>query len=331
MATVKCNACQTNPSITFCNETGVALCGDCAIPCDRCHVALARTKVQVTSTGRKLCPKCMAERNAKRQAKRQRIKEKSRERKRSEYDEVAPTGIEAPVANRTVTPGAMGLSTPAQGSSAPAASPISFEALNDSQGPQTAPPAAEAAKDDFGSESGADFGAPAPPEKDTGPKRNFGLEGVPTDQSSRLELPPVDENRPVMIRSGYRGPTKTAYFFAFLFFGFAGLVFYSTTPILRDIMFPFDTTEYKYNSNQMTPIMDTNRLRDTSNISQFEILAQAPTFFVTWLIIVVYIGGSALIIISTVRSAISSFRARRHQRKVEKKHKGDPFSSLSGH
>ena len=111
----------------------------------------------------------------------------------------------------------------------------------------------------------------------------------------------------------------------------AGLVFYSTTPILRDIMFPFDTPEYKFQANQETPIMDTNRLRNTSNISQFELFAQAPTFFITWVILVVYVGGSALIIISTVRSALSSYLAKRHQRKVEKKHKGDPFSSLSGH
>ena len=323
MATVKCSACQTNASITFCSETGVALCGDCAIPCDRCNVPLVRTKIQVTSKGRKLCPRCMAERNAKRQARRERIKEKSQAGKRTEEGEAAPKGIEAPVANQPVTPGPMGFHALAQGSSAPAPSPINFEALNASRGPQATSPAAEASKDDFG--------APAAPDKDAGPQRNFGLEGVPTDRSSRLELPSVDEHRPVMTHSGYRAPTKTAYFFAFLFFGISGLVFYSTTPILKDIMFPFSTPGYEFSPNQLTPIMDTNRLRNMSNVSQFEILSQAPVFFITWLILIVYVGGSALIIISTVLSAVSSFRAKRHHRKAEKKHQGDPFSSLSGH
>lgn len=331
MATIKCSACQTNASITFCSDTGVALCGDCAIPCDRCHVPLARTRVQVTSKGRKLCPRCMAERNAKRQARRERIKEKSRERKRTEPGRAAPKGIEAPVADQPVTPGPLGFSASTQGNPAPVPSPISFEALDASHGPQATTPAAKTAKDDFGSDFGADFGAPAAPDEDAGPQRSFGLEGVPTDASSRLELPPIDENRPVMTLSGYRAPTKTAYFFAFFFFGIAGLVFYSSTPILKDVLFPFDTPTYKFNANQQTPIMDTNRLRNTGNVSQFEILAQAPTFFIAWLILIVYVGGSALILFSTGRSAISSFRAKRRARKVEKKHKGDPFSSLSGH
>ena len=99
MATIKCSACQKNASVTFCSETGVALCGDCAIPCDRCHIPLARTRVQVTSKGRKLCPKCMAERNAKRQARREQIKGKSRARKRAEQDRAATEAqIEACVA-----------------------------------------------------------------------------------------------------------------------------------------------------------------------------------------------------------------------------------------
>ncbi len=273
----------------------------------------------------------MAERNAKRQARRERINEKSQARKRSEKEEAAPQGIEAPVANQPLTPGPMGFNALTKGSSTPAPSPMGFEALNASRGPQAMSPAVEAAKDDFGSDFGADFGAPAAPDEDAGPQRDFGLEGVPTDVSSRLELPPVDEKRPVMTYSGYQAPSKTAYFFAFLFFGVAGLVFYSTTPILKDIMFPFTTPEYKFSSGQLAPIMDTNRLRNTSNVNQFEILSQAPVFFVTWLILIVYVGGSALIIISTVRSAVSSYRAKRHHRKVEKKHKGDPFSSLSGH
>ncbi len=323
MAAIKCSACEANPSITFCNETGVPLCGDCAIACDRCSVSIVRTKAQVTSKGRKLCPKCMAERNAKRQARREQMKEK---RRRADEMEDGPGGIEAPVASRPVAAAPISPYVPSKRPSAPAASPLSFEALNDSTGVQ-APPA-KAESDDLGSDAGADDETP---KKDGRGKRNFGLEGVPTDTSSRLELPPIDENRPLLVQSGHQAPSKTAYFFAFFFFGIAGLVFYSTTPILKDVLFPFDTPAYEFKSGMDTPIMDTNRLRNTSNINQFEILSQAPTFFVGWLIVVVYLGGTTLIIVSTVRSAISSYRTKRNLKKSQKKNPNDPFSSLSGH
>ena len=325
MATIKCSACETNESITFCSETGAALCGDCAIACDRCNIPLARTKAQITSKGRKLCPKCMAERNAKRKLRREKAKTLSRERKRSDRGGVKPVQTEARAPSPSFTPASM--SFDALSTDAPAAPATSFGTLKDA--PTSPPPGPT--KDGSGPELGSDFGAPPAAAATEASKRNFGLEGVPTEASSRLELAPVDEKRPVMVHSGYRAPTKTAYFFAFLFFGFAGLVFYSSTPILKDVLFPFDTPTYKFNANLQTPIMDTNRLRDTSNISQFEILAQAPTFFIAWLILIVYVGGSALILITTVRSAISSFRAKRRLRKAEKKHEGDPFSSLSGH
>ena len=343
MSTIKCRACEVNESITFCSETGMALCGDCAVPCDVCYIPIGLKQAQVTSTGRKLCAKCMAERNAKRQLKREKMRTASRARRRAERGEAIPDDPEPPVghmvaraAGQPLSPGAMSLD--ALTSDAPAAPDTkrvvparSFEAPKKSQGRTAAPVAAEAAKDDFIPDFGADFGAQPDAGKAGAPKRNFGLEGVPTERSSRLELPPVDETRPVRVGSGYRAPTKTAYFFAFAFFGIAGLVFYSTTPILGDIMFPFDTPEYKYNANQRLVIMDTNRLRGASNVSQFEIISQAPIFFITWVILIVYLGGSGLIIVSTARSAISSFLSKRQLRKAQKKHQGDPFSSLSGH
>ena len=267
----------------------------------------------------------MAERNAKRQLRREQMKSLSREGKRSHRGKAKPVQTEARAPGPSFTPGSM--SFDALSADAPPTPATSFGTLKDA--PASPPPGP--AKDGTGPDFGTDFGAPPAAAETEASKRNFGLEGVPTDASSRLELAPVDEKRPVKIGSGYQDPTKTAYFFAFLFFGIAGLVFYSTTPILKDVLFPFDTPSYKFNPNQQTPIMDTNRLRDTSNVSQFEIFSQAPTFFIAWLILIVYVGGSALILISTVRSAISSFRAKRRHRKAEKKHQGDPFSSLSGH
>ncbi len=290
----------------------MALCGDCAVPCDVCYIPIGRKQAQITSTGRSLCPKCMAERNAKRRLRREKMKTASRVRKRAERGEAIPGDPEPPVR--------------------PVVRARSLETPKESQGRTAAPAAGEAAKDGIGPDSGADFGAGPDAAKDDARKRDFGLEGVPMARSSRLELPPLDETRPIMVMSGHRAPTKTAYFFAFAFFGIAGLVFYSTTPILRDIMFPFDThtPEYKFSPNQLPVIMDTNRLRNTSNVSQLQIFSQVPAFFLTWAILIAYVGGSVLIIVSTARSAISSFRSKRQLRKAQKKHQGDPFSSLPG-
>lgn len=348
MSTVKCSACEEKASITFCSETGMALCGDCAVPCDGCSIPIGRKQAQITSTGRSLCPRCMAERNAKRKLKREKMKAASRARKRAERGETVPDGPEpqathmgAPASGSPLSPApmsfdALSAGAPASPSAKPvgSASPVvrgrSFEAPEEQHGSSAAPATAETAEDDAGSDVGAGFGVRPGAAKDAAAKRDFGLEGVPTDRSARLELPPIDEKRPVMVMSGHQAPTRTAYYFAFAFFGIAGLVFYSTTPILQDIMFPFDTPGYKFDSNQLPLIKDTNQLRNTSNISQLDLLSQVPAFFITWAILIVYLGGSVLIIVSTARSAISSIRSNRELRKAQKKKQGDPFSSLSG-
>ena len=338
MAIMKCSACEANESITFCSETGLPLCAVCAIPCDVCEIPITLKRAQITTTGRRLCAKCMAGRNARRRAKREKMRQKGMPEKKVAVAPPPPQPTTAPKAAGGVA-GALG--------------PTSFEALYSgsdldaepapppaivgSVKPQQPPGDGSTSFEDLYSRSDLDA-APAGPafgeaepgtDEDGQTKRSHGLEGVPTDASGRLELPPIDENRPVLTSSGYQAPSKTAYALAFIFFGVAGAIFFSTTPILKDIMFPFDTPEFRFNAGQDTPITDTNALRDTSNISQLNLFSQTPIFFATWLILIVYVGGSIWLMTSVLLSVISSYRAKRRLRKIEKKYGGhDPFSSL---
>ena len=111
MSTIKCSACHAKASITFCSESGMALCGDCAVPCDVCYIPIGRKQAQITSTGRSLCPKCMAERNAKRKLKREKMKAASRASKRAERGEAIPGDpepqvryVDAPAASQYFSP-----------------------------------------------------------------------------------------------------------------------------------------------------------------------------------------------------------------------------------
>lgn len=348
MGMIKCSICEAKDSITYCSETSVPLCADCALPCDVCNIPISAQRAQVTSTGRKLCYKCMTDRNARRKAKREKLKTESREKRRAKrvaedpFQQSAPANIppgpvSTPPASVSKPVGKSGLASPGVVASPgfhsmiandplPSA-PTSLEGLGGPQAPGAA--SLEAGREDDGEgDDGDDFGATPQDDDRDGPKRGYGLEGVPTEKSARLELPSVDDKRPVYVQSGYQSPTVTKYFFAFLFFGVSGIIFYGTTPILHDLLFPFDTPDYEFISNQMTPIQDTNRLRNTSNISQFEILSQAPIFFITWLILIVYVGGSIWLIVSTLRSIVSSYRSKRHLKKAQKKHPGDPYKAL---
>ena len=342
MATVKCGVCQTKDSITFCSESGLPLCPDCAITCDVCQTPINFQRAQETSTGRKLCAKCMAQRNERRKAKRDKLKKRAAGEETPQPAPAAPaepvkmprtvgapglgstafedinSGINIQPAARPQVPAAP-RQAPAEG--APIRKSTSFEDLHTGADFDAAPPQ-EFGAQEFGDDE-SEF------DEDGKPKKKFGLEGVPTDVSGRLELPPMDEHRPVLGASGYRAPTKTAYALAFIFFGVAGVIFYSSTPLLGDILFPFDTPDIQFNEGEMPQIQDTNRLRNTGNVSQFEIFAQAPIFFIAWFILIVYLGGCARIIWSVGYSATSSFLAKRRKKRIEKKYGGkDPFSEL---
>jgi len=157
--------------------------------------------------------------------------------------------------------------------------------------------------------------------------RKAGLEGVPQVGSKRLELGPIDDNRPILTGSGHQGPGKMAYTAAFLLFGLAGVIFWSVVPGIREIMMPWQSVTPDFISDQRAVITDTNALRNASNISQFDVFSQGPVFFVAWLIFLSYFIGFVMIVWSVGRSLLDSYLAKRRLKKAEeyaKKH-GVPY------
>lgn len=309
MATVKCAECGVGDSVAICSETGVPLCANCAESCQVCHAPVSRKRVNLTSTGRKLCARCMAERNARRKAQKERLRREA-EAKKDAQEPLQPSA-----------PSPVSVKTPAAPAKPAAAAPesTSFEALM-----------ADEPRDST-SFSALAAGEPEPPEprraakpepedrvgRENGDTREYGLEGAPQEGGKRLELGPIDENRPILASSGYQAPSKWKYAIAFLIFGIAGILFLSISPQLRDVMWPWDTPGLKFWSDREAPILDRNSLRDTSNLSQLDLFSQGPIFLISWSIVVVYVVGCVLIVTSVVRSAISSYLAKRRLRKIQ--------------
>jgi hypothetical protein len=152
-------------------------------------------------------------------------------------------------------------------------------------------------------------------EDDSG--KRAGFEGEAPESSGRLQLGPVDEDRPILTGSGYQPPSRTAWLAAFAIFGIAGAIFWNVFPGLRDIMLPADLARPKFLSDLMPAATDTNALRNTSNVNQFEIFKQGPIFLTAWAVVLAYCVGFFLIIISVIRSTMTSYRARRRTRYAE--------------
>jgi hypothetical protein len=150
-----------------------------------------------------------------------------------------------------------------------------------------------------------------------GDERIWGAEGPPKEGGGRLQLPPIDDKRPILTASGYQPPSRTAWIAAFAIFGIAGAIFWSIFPGFSDILFPDDLARPKFLTDLMPMATDTNALRNTSNISQFEILKQAPIFFVAWAVVGAYAIGFLLIIVSLIRSLFGSYLAKRRLKRAQ--------------
>jgi len=148
-------------------------------------------------------------------------------------------------------------------------------------------------------------------------QRIWGAEGPPKEGSGRLELPPVDDNRPLLVASAYRGPSRTAWIAAFALFGLAGIIFWTISPAFRDLLLPTDLAKPEFTSNMRPVAGDTNALRNASNVKQFDILAQGPIFIAAWVLVGAYVIGFFAIVISVVRSLISSYFAKRRLKEAE--------------
>ena len=108
-------------------------------------------------------------------------------------------------------------------------------------------------------------------------------EGVKPDPKA------LDERRPILKASQYQPPSKKAYAFAFILFGISLVAVFVSVPDLRQIAWPFETKGPDFNERATVVIQDTNALRDTSNISQLNIILQVLLTSVTWAFFLVYI------------------------------------------
>ena len=311
MTAVLCKLCDTEYAVTGCQECKTLVCGNCSTMCQTCGVSICSSHTHKTKGGRNLCGKCTAERQARSAA----LKEK--------------------YSNAPKTPAAPGASVPSQ-PVPPAAGRASAPGIS-----------AAAAPSPFGANKGTSFAelaesAPLMPVRETaeeiekeaglGPesddpdmrldpeearKKNEGRREAHQSVSGRLELPPMNQNRPILNQSGYQAPSRTKRILAFVFFGIGMLLFYNATPAFKDTLFPFTTGEFRFQQGQMAQIQDTNSLRNTGNIQQFDILAQAPTFFLAWFFLLTYCGGVAILTVGVIRSGISGHLARRNLRAAQ--------------
>ncbi|MFP6583441.1 MAG: hypothetical protein VCD00_12915 [Candidatus Hydrogenedentota bacterium] len=258
MASVVCKLCNKNYAIAGCDTCKTLVCKDCSAVCQGCGTTICRQHVELTKKGRKLCGRCMSERNARREALRQKYS-----------------------ASRQQAP-------PAPTESAG----VSFEDLMGSGGQLLKPVKPQAPPE---SEDEPDFGDPDLAPEEAEPQATF-------TETGKLELPPMDENRPVLGQSGYQPPSRKRVLAAFIFFGIGSMLFYQSSPILRELLFPFETTELKFNQGQMTQIQDTNKLRNAGNFQQLDILTQGPMFFVAWSLLIGYCGGVLILVVGMIRS-----------------------------
>ena len=123
-------------------------------------------------------------------------------------------------------------------------------------------------------------------------------------ETGRLELPPMDQNRPVLGASGYQAPSKATHIIVLAFFGIAMFFVYRAVPSLKSTLFPFSNTDIKFDDNLMPIATDNNSLRNASNIQQLDTLAQWATFLVAWGVVIIYVGLLFMLLVGFIRSIL---------------------------
>ncbi len=339
MGAVTCRACGQGESVAICSDSGIPICANCAVSCGACGSPVNRELAQLTSTGRKLCPKCMVERAARRRAKKDEVRRDASSPKR-ESSQGRPAAAGGGVAGASfedlmrddaqlsqtfkgimraeapAPPKAAGVpksAGPQKSAGPPKSAGTSFEELVPKA--KAAGPQKKAAKAAVRGSNGVDL--------DDASAKTFGLEGQAQEGSRRLSLGPIDDNRPILGQSGHQPPSKKAYLAAFCLFGLAAAIFFTILPGFRSVLFPGQSTTPQFMSNQMPLATDSNALRNTSNVNQFDLFSQAPIFFVAWLFVGTYAIGFLLIVWSVGRSLMSSYLAKRRLKRAEeyaKKH-----------
>lgn len=321
MASVTCQRCKTQNAVIGCDECKTLVCGNCSSMCQGCGVSICIEHTHLTKGGRKLCGKCSAEREARREA----LKSKYGKGRRS-----APS-VSIPHSAESAESGAAGTASAVSASSARTSSTSAGRAAGEPVGPSAGAgfkgvafadiagssplmpvrETAEEIEEEAGSGSEHDDSEMRLDPEDA-EKNRKAREKADLTSTGRLELPPMDENRPVLGLSGYQPPSRKKLLSAVIFFGIGTILFYNATPYLDETLFPFDTTELRFNEGEMAQIYDTNRLRNTGNIQQIDIFSQAPTFFVAWLLLLSYLLGMFILIVGVIRSSYWSYVAKRN-------------------
>ena len=289
---VKCTLCKEEFAIVSCHECQTLVCKSCSAVCRECGTSICTPHTQRTKAGTPLCPGCMAEREARRQALRDKYG-------KGAHKKTAPP-VSAPVAPT---------SSPASPSS-----PADSTRLEDLMGgEQLLKPLADNIEDRIEEEieesHHADTYEKLPPEE---------RQEASFTETGRLELPPMDQSRPVLGQSGYQPPSRGTMTLVIIFFGSAMLFTIRVVPALHDTLFPFgDSNDTEFTENLMPIATDTNALRNTSNIQSLDVFAQSATFFIAWGFVLVYCGLVLGLIFGLIRSMLLQKQAKEQHEAVK--------------
>jgi hypothetical protein len=303
MASVTCQRCNSQYAVIGCDECKTLVCTNCSAACQSCGVSICLDHTHLTKGGRKLCHRCIAERAARRAA----LKQK--------YRAGGASNTSQPTAPAAPTPPARppGQQAPPAGGRSPFAANQGAR-FADIAGSKPLIPIKET-EEELNEEAGLGQEHEDPEmrlDPEEAERNRKARETAQFTSTGRLELPPMDENRAVLGQSGYQPPSRTKVFAAFVFFGIAMVMFYRTTPYFKDTLFPWDTTELQFNKGEMAQIQDTNKIRNTSNLQQFDIIKQAPIFFVSWFLVLLYGFGVLILVVGIIRSSYWSYIAKRN-------------------
>jgi len=299
-----CSVCNEHNAVTSCKECKSLACGHCSRGCQVCGQSLCRHHIKLTSKGYVLCKACRADRRERKKA--QKARQDAVAEQKSQPSQPASSSFESlTLGDRSFAPTKE--EVPQVGGIQDSAG-MSFEDLADGPSPLSAGKSEVELNAEAGFLDEADFADMDPMERER--LKKLGRVEAEVSATGRLELPPMDERKPILSSSGYQPPSRARYIAAFAFCGIGMFYFWSVNEDLRELMVPWKNTAVEYNSNQTAVIQDTNALRDSSNINSLVVFSQAPMFFVAWAIFLAYVGGMLALVISVIRSWWWSYNAK---------------------
>lgn len=289
MASVNCKLCDKEFAIIACNDCKMLVCGKCSSVCRGCGVSVCDKHTQQTKAGTKMCGPCMAEREARRQALQEKYGKPSEAKKaKSSSLNINVGGIQS-TSLEDLTGGEQLIP--------PTETPEFVESEAD-----------VAVIEDYLDET-------LKPEDDRIPSQE--REKASFTKTGRLELPQMDQNRPVLGLSGYSPPAKVITLLVMIFTGITMIYAYKAIPALESTLFPFEKTEIKFEKNLRPIATETNALRNTSNIQPLDGIAQIFTFAIAWGVVIVYLGFLFMLLYAVVHVLIFSRTLKQQQEAIK--------------